>query len=118
MIFGQLPHGGQFVFQVEVHSLSQPMTQQFRGSAPILPQSSFCATALVRRTPLVDRSDARIEGDSNRGGFSFIDGDISMDGWPAADRAQGENGSGCSLPVGAAKPPMRQEQARGGRWSQ
>jgi 1,4-alpha-glucan branching enzyme len=41
MIFGQLPHGGQFVFQVEVHSLSQPMTQRFRGSAPILPQSSF-----------------------------------------------------------------------------
>jgi hypothetical protein len=25
MIFGQLPHGGQFVFQAEVHSLSQPM---------------------------------------------------------------------------------------------
>ena len=41
MIFGQLPHGGQFVFQVEVHSWSQPMTRRFRGSAPILPQSSF-----------------------------------------------------------------------------
>jgi hypothetical protein len=41
MIFGQLPHGGQFVFQVEVHSLSRPMTRRFRGSAPILPQSSF-----------------------------------------------------------------------------
>jgi hypothetical protein len=41
MIFGQLPHAGQFAFQVEVHSLSQPMTRRFRGSAPILPQSSF-----------------------------------------------------------------------------
>jgi hypothetical protein len=41
MIFGQLPHGGQFVFQAEVHSLSQPMALRFRGSGPIVPQSSF-----------------------------------------------------------------------------
>jgi hypothetical protein len=41
MIFGQLPHGGQFVFQVELHSLSQPMSRRFRQSDPILPQSSF-----------------------------------------------------------------------------
>jgi hypothetical protein len=41
MISGQLPHGGQFVYQVEIHSLSQPMTRRLCGLAPILPQSSF-----------------------------------------------------------------------------
>jgi hypothetical protein len=41
MIFGQLPDGGQFVFDAENHSFSQPMALRFSGSAPILPQSSF-----------------------------------------------------------------------------